>query len=248
MDEKAFTAKSVLTFAGMVGTWINMGTVLLGGSLGWALGERFPARVREGATAGVGLVTLVLGMQMALKTQNVLVLLLSVILGGGLGWALRITDHLERGSRRVEKWFHGRPLAQGFLTASLLFCVGPMTIVGAIQDGLFGDWSILGAKSVLDGISAAALAAALGPGVLLSLFVILGYQGGITLLAKILATSLSGFNPGHPAVLELTAAGGAIVLAIGLGLLNLRDLRPANFLPALLFAPLFALLFRALGW
>jgi len=232
----------------MVGTWINMGTVLLGGSLGWALGERFPARVREGATAGVGLVTLVLGMQMALRTQNVLVLLLSVILGGGVGGALGITDYLERGSRRVERWFHGRPLAQGFLTASLLFCVGPMTLVGAIQDGLFGDWSILGAKSILDGISAAALAAALGPGVLLSLFVIFGYQGGITLLARILATSLSGFDPSHPAVLELTAAGGAIVLAIGLGLLHLRDLKPANFLPALLFAPLFALLFRALGW
>ena len=248
MEGKTCTAKSVLTFAGMVGTWINMGTVLLGGSLGWALGERFPARVREGATAGVGLVTLILGAQMALRTQNVLVLLLSVILGGGVGWALRITDYLERGSRRVEKWFHGRPLAQGFLTASLLFCVGPMTLVGAIQDGLFGDWSILGAKSILDGISAAALAAALGPGVLLSLFVILGYQGGITLLAKMLATSLSGFDPTHPAVLELTAAGGAIVLAIGLGLLNLRDLKPANFLPALLFAPLLALLFRAFGW
>jgi len=248
MEGETCAAKSMLTFAGMVGTWINMGTVLLGGSLGWALGERFPARVREGATAGVGLVTLILGAQMALRTQNVLVLLLSVILGGGVGWALRITDYLERGSRRVEKWFNGRPLAQGFLTASLLFCVGPMTLVGAIQDGLFGDWSILGAKSILDGISAAALAAALGPGVLLSLFVILGYQGGITLLAKMLATSLSGFDPTHPAVLELTAAGGAIVLAIGLGLLNLRDLKPANFLPALLFAPLLALLFRAFGW
>lgn len=233
---------------GMVGTWINMGTVLLGGSLGWALGERFPARVRAAATVGVGLVTIILGVQMALKTQNVLVLLLSVILGGALGAALGITEHLERGSRKVETWFRGRPLAQGFLTASLLFCVGPMTLVGAIQDGLFGDWSVLGAKSILDGISAAALSAALGPGVLLSLFVILGYQGGITLLARVLAANLSGFDPGHPAVVELTAAGGAIVLAIGLGLLNLRDLKPANLLPALLFAPLFALLVRVLGW
>ncbi len=232
----------------MVGTWINMGTVVLGGSLGWALGERFPARVRETATAGVGLVTLILGMHMALKTQNLLILLLSVILGGAAGGALHISEALERGSQRVESLFRGRPLAQGFLTASLLFCVGPMTLVGAIQDGLFGDWSILGAKAILDGISAAALAAALGPGVLLSLLVILVYQGGITLLARVLAQALSGFSPTHPAVLELTAAGGAIVLAIGLGLLKLRDVRPADFLPALALAPLLSFLFRVLGW
>lgn len=224
-----------------------MGTVLVGGSLGWALGARFPARVREAATLGVGLVTLVLGMQMALRTQNVLVLLLSVILGGALGGALRLSAALERGSQRVERLFPGRPLAQAFLTASLLFCVGPMTLVGAIQDGLFGDWTILGAKAILDGISAAALAAALGPGVLLSLGVILVYQGGVTLLARAFAQSLSGFSPQHPAVVELTAAGGAIVLAIGLSLLRLKDTRPADFLPALALAPLLALLFRALG-
>lgn len=228
----------------MVGTWINMGTVLLGGSLGWALGERLSQRVRETATAGVGLATLVLGTQMALKTQNVLVLLLSVILGGTLGGTLRIAEALERGSHRVEALFRGQPVAQGFLTASLLFCVGPMTLIGAIQDGLFGDWSILGAKAILDGISATALAAALGPGVLLSLFVILGYQGGLTLLAHLLSQKLLGFRADHPAVLELTAAGGAVVLAIGLGILRLRDIKPANFLPALALAPLLALLFR----
>ncbi len=232
----------------MIGTWINLGTVFLGGTLGWALGERFPARAREAATLGVGLVTLVLGIQMALKTQNVLVLLLSVIVGGAVGGALGISAALERASQRVEKLFRGQPVAQAFLTASLLFCVGPMTLVGAIQDGLFGDWTILGAKAVLDGISAAALAAALGPGVLLSLFVILVYQGGVTLLARLFAQALAGFNPQDPAVVELTAAGGAIVLAIGLSLLRLRDTKPADFLPALLLAPWFALLFRALGW
>lgn len=224
-----------------------MGTVLLGGSLGWALGERFPARVREAATAGVGLATLVLGAQMALKTQNVLILLLSVILGGAVGEALKISAFLEWGSARVEVLFRGRPVAQGFLTASLLFCIGPMTLVGAIQDGLFGDWSILGAKAILDGISAMALAATLGPGVLLSLLVILVYQGGLTLTAHFLAARLSGFEPTHPIVLELTAAGGAIVLAIGLGLLKLRDLKPANFIPALVFAPLLVLVFRTFG-
>ncbi len=240
--------KRCVTIRGVIGTWINMGTVAVGGSLGWILGARFPSRVREAATLGVGLVTLVLGMQMALKTQNVLVLLLSVIVGGAVGGALGISAALEQGSQRVEKLFRGQPVAQAFLTASLLFCVGPMTLVGAIQDGLFGDWTILGAKAVLDGISAAALAAALGPGVLLSLFVILVYQGGVTLLARVLAQSLAGFNPQHPAVLELTAAGGAIVLAIGLSLLRVKETKPADFLPALLLAPLLALLFHRLGW
>lgn len=238
----------MLPFVTMTGTWINMGTVFLGGTVGWALGERFPARVRDAATLGVGLVTLVLGMQMALKTQNVLVLLLSVILGGAVGGLLGVSTALERGSQRVEKLFRGRPVAQAFLTASLLFCVGPMTLVGAIQDGLFGDWTILGAKAILDGISAAALAAALGPGVLPSLLVILVYQGGVTLIARLFAQALAGFNPQDPAVLELTAAGGAVVLAIGLSLLRLRDTKPADFLPALVLAPLFVLLFRALGW
>lgn len=225
-----------------------MGTVLLGGTAGWLLGERIPERVRDRATVGVGLVTLILGAQMALGTQNILVLLLSVILGGAIGGAVGIEERLERGSARVGRLFRGRPLAQGFLTASLLFCVGPMALVGAIQDGLFGDWSVLGAKAILDGVSATALAAALGPGVLLSLVVILVYQGGITLVAQLLASTLVGFDPGHPAVVELTAAGGAIVLALGLSILQIRDARPADFLPALLLAPALALLFLQLGW
>ena len=224
-----------------------MGTVLVGGTAGWLLGERLPVRIREAATVGVGLATLVLGAKLALGTQNILVLMLAVILGGALGAALRLAERIERGSRRVEALFRGRPLAEGFLTASLLFCIGPMTLLGAIQDGLFGDWSLLAAKSVLDGVSATALAAALGPGVLLSLAVILVYQGGITLAAHLLATTLASFSPDAPVAVELSAAGGAIVLALGIGLLKLRDLRPADLLPALALAPLIAWLFELLG-
>ena len=224
-----------------------MGTVLVGGTAGWLLGERLPVRIREAATVGVGLATLVLGAKLALGTQNILVLMLAVILGGALGAALRLAERIERGSRRVEALFRGRPLAEGFLTASLLFCIGPMTLLGAIQDGLFGDWSLLAAKSILDGVSATALAATLGPGVLLSLVVILVYQGGITLAAHFLATSLAGFSPDSPIVVELSAAGGVIIMALGIGLLKLRDLRPADLLPALALAPLIAWLFELLG-
>ena len=224
-----------------------MGTVLAGGLAGWLLGERLPVRVREAATVGVGLATLVLGAKLALGTGNLLILMLSVILGGALGAVLCISARLEGLSVRVENLFSGRPLAEGFLTASLLFCIGPMTLLGAIQDGLFGDWSLLAAKSILDGVSATALAAALGPGVLLSLVVILVYQGGITLAAHFLATGLAGFSPDSPYAIELSAAGGAIILALGFGLLKLRDLRPADLLPALALAPLITWLFRLWG-
>lgn len=224
----------------MTGTWINLGTVLAGGLVGWGLGARVPARAREGAAVGVGLATVVLGVRLALGTENVLVLLLSVILGGAFGAWLRLGERIERLSRRAEGLFRGRPVGEGFLTASLLFCVGPMALLGAIQDGLYGDWSLLAAKAILDGISALTLAAALGPGVLLSLGVILVYQGGITWGAALLASHLAGFSPGAPAVVELSAAGGAVVVALGISLLRLRDLRAADFLPALALAPLLA--------
>ncbi len=231
----------------MIGTWINMGTVLAGGVAGWLLGERLPARVRETATVGVGLSTLVLGAKLALSTHNLLVLMLAVIGGGALGAALGISGRLESLSRGVERAFAGRPLAEGFLTASLLFCIGPMSILGALEDGLFGDWSLLGAKSILDGVSAVALAASLGPGVLLSLATLLVYQGGITLGARLLATGLASFSPNSPYVAELSAAGGAIILALGIGILKLRDLKPADFLPALTLAPFLTWLFVLWG-
>ncbi|MCX7750502.1 MAG: DUF554 domain-containing protein [Candidatus Bipolaricaulota bacterium] len=224
----------------MIGTWVNMGTVLVGGLLGWALGARVPGRVRDGATIGVGLATVVLGLRLALGTGNVLVLLVSVIVGGAVGASLRLGERLEGLTRRVEALSRGRPLGEGFLAASLLFCLGPMTLLGAIQDGLYGDWSLLAAKAILDGISALTLAAALGPGVLLSLGVILVYQGGITWGAKLLSVQLVGFSAEAPAVVELSAAGGAVVLALGISLLRLRELRAADFLPALVLAPVLA--------
>jgi len=224
----------------MIGTWVNMGTVLVGGLAGWALGARVPSRVRDAATIGVGLATVVLGLRLALGTENVLVLMLAVILGGALGAAVRLGERIESGTQRLERLFRGRPLGEGFLAASLLFCVGPMALLGAIQDGLYGDWSLLAAKSILDGVSALTLAAALGPGVLLSLAVILVYQGGVTWAAILLSSHLAGFSPQASAAIELSAAGGAVVLALGIALLRLRDLKAADFLPALILAPLLA--------
>lgn len=215
-----------------------MGTLLRGG---------FPERVREAATSGVGLVTLILGFKMATEADDVLVLLLSVILGKVMGVALRFEERLERGSKRVERLFRGYPVAEGFLAASLLFCVGPMTLLGALRDGMFGDWSILGAKAILDGISSVALAASLGPGVLLSVFVLLVYQGGITLAGRVLVGSIGAISQSSPEMAAFSAAGGAVIIALGFEILGWKRASAVEFLPALALAPLLSWLFHLLA-
>ncbi len=218
------------------GTLINALAVLAGGGLGTLVGQRLPERVRETVMAGLGLVTLIVGLQLALKTRNVLVVLVSVLVGALLGEWWRIDAALERLSERLKRLLARRASAvslehftEGFITASLVFCVGPMTILGAIEDGLTGDYSLLAIKSVLDGFTALAFASSLGVGVLFSVFTVLIYQGGLTLLAGQAQGLLS-----EAMINEMSATGGVLVLAIGLLLLDVKQIRVANLLPALL--------------
>jgi uncharacterized membrane protein YqgA involved in biofilm formation len=224
-----------------VGTLLNVVTVFIGGVLGLLLGARLPERVRQTVVAGLGLFTLAYGLQMFLKTQNALVVLGSLLMGALVGEWWRIEDRLAS----LGRWLEGRFASQrgsqsrfvrGFLTASLVFCVGPMTILGAVQDGLTGDFSTLAVKSVLDGFAALAFASSLGVGVLFSVVVIVIYQGALTLLAAQVQAWVS------PAMMtEMSAVGGVILLAIAIGsLLELKAIRAANFLPALVIAPLLA--------
>lgn len=217
------------------GTLINALAVLAGGGLGTLVGQRLPERVRETVMAGLGLVTLIVGLQLALKTRNVLVVLVSVLVGALLGEWWRIDAALERLSERLKRLLARRASAvslehftEGFITASLVFCVGPMTILGAIEDGLTGDYSLLAIKSVLDGFTALAFASSLGVGVLFSVFTVLIYQGGLTLLAGQAQGLLS-----EAMINEMSATGGVLVLAIGLLLLDVKQIRVANLLPAL---------------
>jgi len=230
----------------MVGTWMNIAAVLAGSGLGLFVGRRVPGRLTQFSTTAIGLVTVVLGVKLALETENVLVLLLSLVVGGAIGTALGLEDRLENLGEAIERRFPKLArgsIPQGFVTASLLFCVGPLALIGAIRDGLYGDWQLLGIKSVMDGISSIVLVAGLGPGVFFSALVILVYQGGISLAAR----SFSGvaISASSPLLAELDAVGGVILLAIALKLLDLRDLRAGNLLPALAFAPAFAVLFAA---
>jgi uncharacterized membrane protein YqgA involved in biofilm formation len=227
----------------MTGTLINMGAVLAGGLLGLLLGARLPQRIRDTVVAGLGLFTLAFGFQMFLKTTNPLIVLGGVLLGAVVGEWLRLED----GLRRIGSWLESRfvpagtapggaqgRFVRGFLTASIVFCVGPMTILGSVQ-----DFQVLAVKSVLDGFAALAFASSLGVGVLFSIPVILIYQGGITLLASQINTLVT-----ETMMAEMSAAGGVILLGIAISsLLEIRPLRPANFLPALFFAPLIAAMF-----
>jgi uncharacterized protein len=220
----------------MLGTAINVGAILAGSVMGVSIGSRLPERIRQTVLNGLGLLTMLVGLQMALGTGNLMVVLGAILLGGLLGEILKIHDGLERFGAFLQSVVSGsrNPLfGEGFVTASLVFCVGPMAILGSIQDGMTGDYRLLAVKSVLDGFAAIAFSASLGWGVSLSALSILLYQGGLTVCATTLSRILT-----DPMIVEMTAAGGLIIVGISLKLLDLKDIRLANFLPALAVAPL----------
>jgi uncharacterized membrane protein YqgA involved in biofilm formation len=231
----------------MIGTFINVAAILIGGSLGLLFGGRLPERLKSTVIAGMGLFTAVTGIKMFMETQNSLIVLGSLVIGALLGEWWKIEDGLQRLGEILEMRFSrsesgsGRfasygDFVRGFMTASLLFCIGPMAILGSIQAGLNGDISLLAIKSVLDGFAAMAFASTLGVGVLFSAAMILIYQGSITLLAAQLNTIVS-----KSMMAELTATGGVLLLGIAISsLLEIKKIRVGNFLPALVLAPLIA--------
>jgi uncharacterized membrane protein YqgA involved in biofilm formation len=239
----------------MIGTLLNVAAILIGGLLGVLLGGRLPERLRQTVMAGMGLFVLAIGVQMFLNTQNSLVVLGSLVFGILLGEWWRIED----GIRWAGRWLEQRVMpagangidhaarqdrfVRGFFTASLLFVVGPMAILGSIQDGLTGNYQLLAVKSVLDGFAAMAFASTLGVGVLFSALPILLYQGGIALAAAQLQRMVTG-----PMMNEMTATGGVILVAIAVNsLLEMKQIRTGNFLPALVIAPLIVWVLTAFG-
>jgi uncharacterized membrane protein YqgA involved in biofilm formation len=219
----------------MTGTLINTATVIVGSALGTFLRSHFPDRVRQMVMWGVGLVSLVIGLQMSLTTNNILVILGSLLTGGIIGELIRLEEGVTTLGDTLQAKLSGEKdstFSKGFVTASLLFCVGPMTILGSIQDGLSGDYTLLATKSILDGFASLALAASMGWGVLFAALTVLIYQGGLTLGAGLAKTLLT-----EPMVAEMSATGGTLILAIGLNLLDLTTIRVVNFLPALVIAP-----------
>lgn len=228
----------------MIGTLINAGAVLIGTTAGTLLGSRLPQRIRETVMHALGLITLLVGVSQGLEAFRpplseltrgaVLIVLGSVVVGGVIGELLGIERGLDRLGEALKARF-GRGQArftEGFVVASLVFCVGPLTIVGSIQDGLTGDYQLLAIKSMLDGFAALAFASALGWGVGFSVLVILVYQGGLSLSASAVAGVFS-----DAMIAAMSAVGGVLILGISLRLLDLRQVRVANLLPAVVLAP-----------
>jgi uncharacterized membrane protein YqgA involved in biofilm formation len=219
-----------------LGTLINTFAVLVGAGIGTLVGARLPERMRQTVMHAVGVVTVLVGIQSFLRFDNPLVPLVSVILGLVVGELLGIDPGLKRFGDALERRFSkgsGSPVSRAFVTTSLLFCVGPLTFLGSLQDGISGDYRLLALKSALDFVASLSFASVLGWGVLLSAGSVLIVQGGLTL-----AGAFFGAFMDEPMILAMTSTGGVLLVGLGLGLLELKEVRVANMLPALVVAPL----------
>ena len=245
----------------MMGTLINVVAVLIGGGLGMFFGARLPEQLKKTVISGMGLFVLAIGVQMFLKTGNALIVLGALLIGAILGEWWRIEDGIEALGGWLERKFtrgdgsassgsssrgdfapHG-DFVRGFLSASLLFCTGPMAILGSVSDGLRGDYLTLSIKSVLDGFAAIAFSSTLGVGVLFAAIPVFVYQGGISLLAHQLSAVLS-----DAMINEMTAAGGVLLMGLSISsLLEIKKIRVGNFLPALAVAPLIVYILSLFG-
>ncbi|MBN2726619.1 DUF554 domain-containing protein [Candidatus Mcinerneyibacteriota bacterium] len=220
------------------GSLINAAAVIAGSLFGLFIGKKYPENIRLIVMDGVGLASLFLGLSMALKSHDALIVIFSLLIGGVLGELLSLQKRLERLTRRMGRNTEDAGLfSQGLLTAFLIFCMGSMTIVGAIEEGINGERSLLLTKSILDAFTSVALASTFGIGVLFSFVPLLLFQGGITLTA-----SLSRGLFSDVLVANLTGTGGLMIIGLGLNILNIRQIKVLNYIPALLIAAAASLL------
>ncbi|MCU0314957.1 MAG: DUF554 domain-containing protein [Fimbriimonadaceae bacterium] len=223
------------------GTLLNTTTIIVGSLLGMAIGTALPENLQEIVIHAMGLVTLCLGIKMFLQTKNILVVVASIAIGIVLGSILTIDQGvtgLAEGARTL--FSGGGRFTEGLITAAVLYCIGPMTLLGCIQDGIENKIELLSLKSLLDGIASFFLAATLGSGVLVSALVVLIFQGLLTLAAK----PLSPLAKKPSLLAEASAVGGVMMVAIGLGLADIKKLPVELFLPALALAPLLVVLWE----
>ena len=223
----------------MIGVFVNVATVLLGSAVGLLFRKGIPERISKALMLAIGLCTLYIGIDGALEGSQTIVLILSMVFGTLIGTLIDIDDKINRIGLFIEKKMKRgddrSSIAEGFMTASLLFCVGAMTIVGSLNAGLTGNNTLLFTKSILDLISSCLLASTLGIGVMFAALFVLVVQGGLVLLAGLLQNVLTD----QALIAEITCAGSVMIIALGLNLLGITKLKVANFLPALLLVPLF---------
>lgn len=231
-----------------LGTVVNVATVIVGTGVGVAFGARIPERVRDALITAIGLVTLAVGVSGFLETRNAVFPIVALVLGGALGAALRLEERLEGLGERLRLLIEHRlprradasesTFVVGFVTATLTFCVGALTIVGSLQDGISGDSQLLLVKAALDGVISVVFATAFGIGVGFSALSVAVLQGTVTLAGVAVGEALS-----ERMAAELEATGGVMVLGIGLRLLDLKQVPVGSYLPALAMAPVLVALF-----
>lgn len=229
----------------MLGTIINVAAIILGGIIGLLFKKGLPQRLSDTITQGLGFGVMIIGISMALKTQSIIIMLVSLLFGAILGELINIEKQLTRLGDTLESKIKGSDnnFSQGFVSASLLFCTGSMAIMGAIESGLTGTYSILLSKSLLDGIFSIIFASTMGIGVLFSAVPVFLYQGGITLLAGSIKTLLTS-----EMIIEMNAVGGILIFAIGINMLKIKNIKVGNLLPAILMPVIILLLMRLFGF
>lgn len=218
----------------MLGSIVNFIAVVIGSIIGVLLNKGIKEDYKKTIMDGIGLTIVVIGIMGSIKSQNTILVIISIVLGSIIGEAINIQKKLDNLGDRLESYFGkgDSNFSKGFVTASLIYCVGAMAIVGSLESGLSGNYSTLFAKSIIDGITSIILASTLGIGVAFSAIPILLYQGSITLLATYLKDLLS-----EQAITEMTSVGGILIIAIGINLLEIKKIKVGNMLPAI-FIPL----------
>ncbi|WP_312701096.1 DUF554 domain-containing protein [Sedimentibacter sp.] len=224
----------------MLGTIVNAAAVAVGGLIGIFFKNVIPEKLTEAMLKAAGVTVIAVGIKMSLIGENMILLIMSVIIGAGIGELINIEGRLDRLGELVESKIknNNNNITLGFVTCTLLYCVGSMSIVGAIQSGLTGNHEILFSKAILDGIVAATMAVSLGAGVVLSSLSVLIYQGIITILAQFMQSLLSDV-----VVTEMTAIGGVLIMAIGLNFLEIKRIKVGNMLPAIFLPILYYIFF-----
>ena len=240
----------------MLAVFVNCGAIIIGSIIGLLFSKKFTDELSDMIQTACGVITLVIGLQMAFKYQSIVYLALSLIIGAIIGYALNIDGAILKLGEKLEKITHlkktddknsvetsesttnsKKNFAYGFLNSSVLFCVGAMAIVGSFEAGVEHNYTTIFTKSILDGFIAISFAAAMGVGTAFSALMILIYQGSLTLLSGVIAPYVS-----QELITEVSACGGAIIVMIGINLLGLKKIKTANFLPALLIEILFVLI------
>ena len=224
-----------------LGTVVNVATVAAGSVIGLLLGARLPHRIRESVFTGIGLIVVAVGVQSFLETRNAIFPLVSVVLGAFIGESLDLEGRLEWVGRALQQRITGAEdtFVTGFVTASITFCVGPLAVLGAIQDGIGAGTQLLVVKAALDGIVSVIYASTFGIGVAASVITIAIVQGSLTLLGVVAGHDVLT----HRMIVELTSTGGIIIAGLGLRLLDLKSIRVASYLPGLVIAPVAVALF-----